>query len=214
MRRRAFLRAGAAAGIVLAAPAWAKGQWVNLYNGKDLKGWYVKDGKAECWKANGDMISCVLPGGGWLASDKQYGDFDMSVEFRYPEGGNSGLGLRFPTQGDPAHAGMEIQILDDFAAEYKSLDPAQYMGGIYYQSPPKYKAAKAPGEWNRYDAHCKGSRVRIVLNGIEIQDVNVEDFKVGRGGHMALAERPRKGHVGFQSHGHQVDFRNIRIREL
>lgn len=214
MRRRAFLQAGTAAGIALAVPAWAKGQWVNLYNGKDLKGWHVKDGKPECWKANGDMMSCVLPGGGWIASDKEYGDFDLVVEYRIPEGGNSGLGIRFPAQGDPAHIGMEIQILDDFAAEYKGLDPAQYNGGIYYQSAPKYKAAKAPGEWNKYEVHCKGPHIQVKLNGIEIQDINVEEFKVGRGGQKALADRPRKGHIGFQSHGHQVDFRNIRIREL
>jgi hypothetical protein len=160
------------------------------------------------------MMSCVLPGGGWIASDKEYGDFDLVVEYRIPEGGNSGLGIRFPAQGDPAHIGMEIQILDDFAAEYKGLDPAQYNGGIYYQSAAKYKAAKGPGEWNKYEVHCKGPHIQVKLNGIEIQDINVEDFKVGRGGQKALAERPRKGHIGFQSHGHQVDFRNIRIREL
>src|SRR4051794_14908299 len=115
MRRRDFLQMGTAAGLALAVPALAKGQWGNLYNGHDLKGWHVKDGKNECWKANGDMISCVLPGGGWLASDKEYGDFDIEAEYRIPEGGNSGLGIRFPEQGDPAHVGMEIQILDDFA---------------------------------------------------------------------------------------------------
>ena len=52
------------------------------------------------------------------------------------------------------------------------------------------------------------------MNQVTIQDVNVEDFKEGKGGHKALAERPRKGFIGMQSHGHQVDFRNIRIHEL
>src|SRR5688500_436449 len=39
-------------------------KWTKLYNGKDLTGWHVKDGKVEAWKANGDMISCVANGGG------------------------------------------------------------------------------------------------------------------------------------------------------
>lgn len=180
-----------------------------------LKGWFVKDGKKEAWTANGDMISCVLPGGGWLASEKQYDDFDLKIDYRIGPGGNSGLGIRFPTVGDPAHAGMEIQILDDDAPEYKGkLVDAQYTGGLYYQVAPKAHPAKAPGQWNRYEVHCKGDLVRVKLNGVLIQDCDVSKETNGKGGHKSLAERPRKGHIGMQSHGHQVDFRNIEIREL
>lgn len=188
--------------------------WKKLYNGKDLTGWHVKDGKLTSWKANGEMISCIAPGGGWLASDKEYGNFELKIEYRIPEGGNSGLGIRFPAQGDPAHVGMEIQILDDFAPQYKNLNPAQYNGGIYYQAPAKVKAAKKPGEWNQYHVIARGPKIQIWLNGTEIQNVNVEEYTKGQGGHMALAQRPRRGFVGMQSHGDQVDFRNIMIREL
>jgi hypothetical protein len=94
------------------------------------------------------------------------------------------------------------------------LHAAQYNGGIYYQSPPKAKAAKAPGEWNRYVIRCQGPRVVVHLNGVEIQNISVEEFTQGRGGHKPLAERPRKGFIGLQSHGNQVDFRNIEIKEL
>jgi len=213
MDRRTFFLASA--GLALAAgAAGAQAEFTKLYNGKDLTGWHVKDGKAEAWKANGEMISCSGEGGGWLASDKQYGDFVLRLEYRIPPGGNSGVGIRFPSQGDPAHVGMEIQILDDDAPQYKDLKPAQYTGGIYYQSAPKLKAAKKPGEWNRYVIRAKGPEITIRLNGMEIQKVNVEEFTKGEGGHKALAERPRRGHVGFQSHGAQVDFRNIEIREL
>ena len=58
----------------------AKGGWTKLYNGKDLTGWHVQNGKMECWKANGEMISCVAPGGGWLTSDKQYGDYELKID--------------------------------------------------------------------------------------------------------------------------------------
>jgi hypothetical protein len=180
-----------------------------------LKGWHVKDGKTEAWKANGEMISCVLPGGGWLASDKQYGDFELKIDYRIGPGGNSGLGIRFPTVGDPAHEGIEIQILDDNAPEYKGkLVDAQYTGGLYYQVAAKSHPAKAPGQWNHYDVYCKGDIVRVKLNGVLIQDCDVSKETNGKGGHKSLAARPRKGHIGMQSHGHQVDFRNIEIREL
>lgn len=213
--RSGFAALATAALLSAIGTASAEGKRVNLYNGKDLSGWHVQNGKIESWKANGKMVSCVEPGGGWLTSDKEYGDFELQVEYRIPPGGNSGVGIRYPPQGDPAHEGMEIQILDDDADEYKGkLVPAQYTGGIYYQSPPSAHPAKGPGQWNKYLIRCQGSHITIRLNGVEIQNVNVEEFTQGQGGHKALAERPRRGFVGMQSHGHQVDFRNIKIREL
>jgi hypothetical protein len=193
----------------------AKGQWTKLYNGKDLTGWHVQNGKMECWKANGDMISCVAPGGGWLTSDKQYGDYELKIDWRIPVAGNSGLGIRYPSVGDPAHAGIEIQMLDDDAPQYKGkLKDAQYTGGLYYQAAATARASKKPGEWNRYEVRCQGPKIRVKLNGVVIQDVNVEDYTKGEGGHKPLSERPRVGHVGVQSHGDPVDFRNFEIREL
>lgn len=192
----------------------AEVKWTKLYNGKDLSGWHAKDGKLEAWKANGELISCVAPGGGWLTSDKQYGDFEMKIEYRIHEGGNSGLGIRYPSVGDPAHVGMEIQILDDAAPQYKNLKAAQYNGGIYYQAPATAKASKKPGEWNQYLVRAEGPRIQVWLNGTQIQDVNVESYTKGEGGYKPLAQRPRVGHVGMQSHGDAVDFRNIYIREL
>jgi len=222
MNRRSILLAGMAGlavvgATVLAGPALgqeARRGFTRLYNGKDLTGWHVKDGKLEAWKANGEMISTVAPGGGWLTSDKEYGDFILRLEYRVPAGGNSGVGIRYPAQGDPAHVGMEIQVLDDNAPQYKNLNAAQYNGGIYYQSAPKAKAAKAPGEWNRYVIRAQGPKITVRLNGTVIQDINVEEFTKGEGGYKALAERPRRGFIGLQSHGDQVDFRNIEIREL
>ncbi|HEU4753260.1 MAG TPA: DUF1080 domain-containing protein [Armatimonadota bacterium] len=213
MDRRTLI-AGAVSAALLAGAAFAEKGFTKLYNGKDLTGWHVKDGKNESWKANGDMISCVAPGGGWLTSDKEYGDFELHVDYRIPPGGNSGVGIRYPAQGDPAHVGMEIQILDDDAPEYKNLVPAQYTGGIYYQVAPRTKAAKKPGEWNHYVIRCQGPRVQVWLNGVQIQDANMDEHTKGEGGHMALSERPRRGFVGLQSHGNQVDFRNIEIKEL
>jgi hypothetical protein len=222
-RRKLLVGAGAAAGLVVVGLASRKGRafqaerapFTDLYNGKDLSGWHAKDGAITAWKANGDMISCVGEGGGWLTSDKEYGDFVLRLEYRIPAGGNSGVGIRYPAQGDPAHVGMEIQVLDDDAPEYKGkLEAAQFNGGIYYQAAPTAHPAKAPGEWNQYVIRCEGPKIRVRLNRVTVQDINVEEFKEGKGGHKALAERPRKGHIGMQSHGHQVDFRNIRIREL
>src|ERR1041384_1642819 len=158
-------------GIVLAAAAIAgEDGFVSLYNGKDLTGWHAKDGSIQSWKADGEMIACIKSGGGWLTTDKEYGDFVLKVEWRIPKGGNSGIGLRYPAKGDPAHVGMEIQILDDADKQYANLDPAQYCGGIYYQvaADKEKKKLNPPGEWNSYEIECKGPMVTIKLNGVEI----------------------------------------------
>lgn len=189
-------------------------KFVKLYNGKDLTGWKVKDGKIDSWKADGELLSCVKEGGGWLRSDRMYSDFRLKLEYRIPAGGNSGVGLRFPEKGDPAHVGMEVQVLDDTAPKYAKLHPAQYNGGIYFQSAAKKKAAHPPGEWNKYEITCRGPFITVILNGEKIQDVNVDEFVKGEGDHLALADRPQVGYVGFQCHGDRVDFRNIEIQEL
>jgi hypothetical protein len=214
-RRELLLGALAATAALVAVPASAKKKWTKLYNGRDLTGWHVKDGNIAAWGANGEMISSRgSGGGGWLTSDKEYGDFVLRLEYRIPAGGNSGVGIRYPAAGDPAHVGMEIQVLDDNAPDYRNLNPAQYNGGIYYQSAPKARPAKAPGQWNKYEIRCQGPRVIVKLNGVEIQNINMDEFTRGEGGQMALAQRPRRGFIGFQHHGHQVDFRKIEIKEL
>jgi hypothetical protein len=188
--------------------------WLPLFNGQDLTGWEVKDGKRDAWVVDQGMLSCIADGGGWLRSSRMYSDFILKLEYRIPPGGNSGVGLRFPAEGDPAHAGMEIQILDDDADQHKDLLSTQYTGGIYYQAAAKRGVAKSPGEWNVYEITCRGAQIKVVLNGEVVNEVAVDKFTKGEGGHAPLAERPQIGYIGFQSHGARVDFRNLFIRDL
>ena len=199
---------------LVATVAAAAGKWEKPYNGKDLSGWHVESGKLDSWRANGEMISCVSPGGGYLALDKEYSDFELQLEYRLPKAGNSGVGLRFPPGGWPSTQGMEIQLLDDADPQYAKLSSVHKNASIYSFVGPKVNAAKPAGEWNKIAIRCEGPHIRIKLNGKTVQDVNIEELtKKGKGG-SALTERPRSGLVGLQSHGDPVDFRNIKIREL
>ncbi|MFN0054663.1 MAG: family 16 glycoside hydrolase [Planctomycetales bacterium] len=198
----------------LAAQPAPKDGFVPLYNGKDLTGWEVKDGKIDAWTADGELLSCVGDGGGWLRTQKTYSDFVLKLEYRIPPGGNSGVGLRFPEQGNPAHDGMEIQILDDDAPEYKELEAAQYNGGVYYQAAAKRGFAKQPGEWNAYVITCLGPLLKVVLNGQTIVEVQLDEQTQAKGDYLALADRPELGFIGLQSHGSRVDFRNIQLKNL
>jgi Domain of Unknown Function (DUF1080)/FKBP-type peptidyl-prolyl cis-trans isomerase len=203
-----------------ATPA-AAAAFVKLYDGKDLTGWEVHHGALGAWKADGELLRCVAGGGGWLRTEKMYSDFVLRLEYRIPKNGNSGVGLRFPPTGDPAHEGMEIQILDDNAEMYQKMHlvPAQHTGGIYYQAPAKQGVAKPPGEWNRYEITCLGPHVIVVLNGQVVNDAMLDQYTKGAGGHKALSERPQVGYVGLQSHEsggkfEPIDFRNIELKDL
>ena len=189
-------------------------EFIPLLTDSELTGWYCKDGDIDSWQFKDGILSCIKKGGGWLTTDKEYENFLLRLEWRIPAGGNSGVGVRYPKKGDPAHAGMEIQVLDDNAEKYKDLKPAQYTGGIYYQVPAKRGFTKPVGEWNRYEITCDGPLVTVELNGETIVEANMDEHTEGHGGHVPLSKRPRKGHVGVQSHDTRVDYRNIRIKEL
>src|SRR5687767_12875120 len=90
-----------------------------LFNGKDLGGWKVMEGgKMEAWGAADGVLFTSGSGGAWLLTEKEYGDFELILEFKVPENGNSGVALRSPAKGDPAYVGMEIQVLDDNGPQY------------------------------------------------------------------------------------------------
>jgi hypothetical protein len=187
-----------------------------LFNGKDLTGWTVTPGgKKELWGADAEKgILFVNGGGGWLMTEKEYGDFEIRVDYKIPEKGNSGVALRAPLEGDPAYKGMEIQILDDawHKANLKGLKPTQLTGSIYDVVPPSKDATKPVGEWNTMHITAKGPKVTVVLNGTTIVEANLEDHKDRADKHPGLLRT--KGHLGLQSHSERVEFRNVYVKPL
>jgi len=171
------------------------------------------------WKIEKGVLHGGEPRGSWLLSEKEYGDFELEFEFKLGETGNSGCALRAPMFGDPAFDGIELQMAD-FRYNTQAKD-SELTGGLYRAVAPKKQIYK-PTEWNKYQVTCKGSQIKVVLNGEMILDVNLDEQseKVKRhDGTDAppLKDRPRKGHIGFQelSRGAEhVQIRNARIKTL
>lgn len=183
--------------------------FVPLFDGQTLNGWtggnyVVEDG----------MLVCPKEGGGKLLTEKQYDDFILRFDFRVEPAGNNGVAVRAPAKGNPAYAGMEIQILDDSAPTYANLRPAQYHGSIYDVVPAKRGALRPAGEWNEQEIRANGRHVRVTLNGQVIVDANLDD--VDDPGILKRHPGLQRsiGHVGFLGHGSRIEFRNIRIKEL
>ena len=151
-------------------------------------------------------------GGGWLSTEKTYGDFVLKLEYRLRPGGNSGVFIRSPRTGDPAYTGMEIQILDDESDRYKALQPFQYCGSVYGVVAAKRGQAKPAGEWNALEIRAEGPKVQVKLNGATIVDANLDDHPDAAEKHPGI--KRRDGYIGLQSHSEPVEFRNIQIKEL
>src|SRR5580698_427988 len=155
------------------ATVLADDEWKPLFNGKDLSGCHPEGGAGTAWHVEDGMLYCSGGGGGWLSTDKEYANFELELEFRLPEGGNSGVFLRAPQEGDGAYAGMEIQVLDDEAKEYATIQPWQHCGSIYGVVASKPGALKKAGEWQKYQIVCNGRKVKVTLNDMVIVDANL-----------------------------------------
>src|SRR5439155_7426510 len=98
--------------------------FVDVFNGKDFTGWA---GPIDQYEVKDGAIVCKPHKGGTIFTKEEYADFVARVEFKLPPGGNNGLAIRYPGQGDTAYVGMcEVQVLDDTAKQYEKLDPRQY----------------------------------------------------------------------------------------
>lgn len=188
-----------------------------LYNGRDLSGWKIKGGKLEAWKADGEQLSGIGPDGGWLRTEKSYSDFVLRLEYRIAAGGNSGVGLRIPAEGEPAQTGMEVQILDETspASNTGEQDGTRRNGAILGHVAAERVAAKPAGEWNQLEITCRGPQVKVALNNGTVIDVMVDTLKDdNKDRRAALADRPEVGFIALQCPPARVDFRKIELQDL
>ncbi len=177
-----------------------------------LIGWQQIGGEQGTWHFQDGILYTEGENGGWLATLRQYDNFRLSLEFHVPPGGNSGVFIRAPLEGDPAYTGMEIQILDDYAEQWRGLNPYQYTGSIYGVQAPSERATKKAGQWQKMVITARGPRIEVVLNGQKIIDTNVTYYPYKAEAHPGLMRDG--GYIGLQNHGSRVEFRNIQIREL
>jgi hypothetical protein len=196
--------------VPTSTPAAEPGEdWESLFDGKSLDGW---EGSTAGYRAENGVLVCTTKGGS-LYTTKQYGDFMLHFEFKLTPGANNGLGVRAPRQGNPAYAGMELQILDNTAQKYAGLKDYQYHGSIYGVVPAKRGHLNPVGEWNSQQVICIGHHVKVVLNGTTIVDAQLDKVTPLDGkGHPGLQRK--QGHLVFCGHNAHVEFRNLRIREF
>jgi len=197
--------------------------FVPLFPTDNLEGWKVSDWsdlrtpqkvEGTPWKIEKGVLY-GLNKRTWLASQQEYSDFVLKLESQITTGSNGGIGLRFPLAGDPAYTAMELQVVDHEVYYGGKSQPQQRTASIYDEIAPSKEVTKPPGQWNSWEITAKGSRIAIVLNGQKIIDADLSrETKARQEKGPALAERPLKGHIGFQNLNGTILFRNIMIKPL
>jgi hypothetical protein len=201
-----------------------------LFNGTDLAGWWGADTEdprkylalpaaefqqkhdaslddiRQHWSVRNGVL--VNDGHGlFLTTDKNYGDFELLVDYKTVPLADSGIYLR----GCP-----QVQIWDYTKAGGKwDLGADKGSGGLWNNSPgapgkdPLVKADKSFGEWNHFRIVMVGSRVWVWLNGKQTVDGAVMENYYDR-----KLPVPPRGPIQLQTHGGEIDWRNIFIREI
>ncbi|MDF1814056.1 MAG: DUF1080 domain-containing protein [Verrucomicrobiales bacterium] len=219
--------------------------FASLFNGKDLTGWKglahrnandrralkgdaLKEAQAvadENMKEHWSVVDGILTYDGEgmsLCTDKDYGDFEMYMDWKIPPGADSGVYLR----GTP-----QVQIWDPWDPRMKEKDmpetPEEIVtayrngrnlgsGGLWnnrrYSNRPLVLADNKPGEWNTFLIRMVGEKVSIWLNKKLIVDRTVLENYWDKNGR--LIPIPREDQIELQHHGSELFFKNLYIREL
>lgn len=183
--------------------------FVPIFDGESFAGFC---GAVDSYEIVDGAIRCRAGAGGNVFTDAILGDFTVRLLFRLPPGGNNGLAFRYPGSGDPARAGVEVQVLDDGDAKYAGIEPWQAHGSVYGVAASHRGYLRPAGVWNFQEVTAKGTRYTVVLNGTTILDADVAALPSALEGHTG--KNHREGHFGFCGHQDAVEFKAIAIRRL
>ena len=202
-------------------PADKSDGWLALFDGSTLDGWraFKSTEPPAGWKAVDGAVSRV-GGPGDLMTKEQFGDFELRLEWKIVEGGNSGI--MFHVTGDGAQTyetGPEFQILHN--AGHKDGQAALTSAGSNYAvHAPVRDVTKPVGEWNDVRLIVKGAHVEHWMNGVKLLEYELWSpdwearVKASKFGKMPGYGRAKSGHIVLQEHGGPVWYRNIKIRKL
>ncbi len=196
--------------------------WVLLFDGKDasqhFRG-YKKETLPENWVVEEGAL--VRKGKGDVITKEKYESFELSIDWKISEGGNSGIMFKvLEGNGPPYKTGPEAQIIDNV----KGKD-AQKSGWMYELYAADKDTTKPAGEWNHFVLKCQKTAAGTYkcehwMNGEKYVEYEIgsEDWKqkvakskFAKWEGFGTADA---GHICLQDHGNVVSFRNIKIRKL
>lgn len=181
----------------------------HTYGKQVVEGWAAKDGTLTRTAAVGDLVS-----------DQQFDSFELTLEWKIGEKGNSGI-FYWANEGTKViyENAPEMQVLDN-VGHPDGKSPLTAAGALYGLYPSQQALAKPLGEWNSVRIVTHGGKVEQWFNGVRVvvADFDSKEMK-DKIANSKFKQWPtfgksRRGHIGLQEHESPVWFRNIKIREL
>jgi hypothetical protein len=196
--------------------------WKVLFDGKSMDAWrgFRSDGVPSGWQIVGGALSKDTPTAD-IMSKEQFGDFELELEWKIGEAGNSGIFYRATEEYNRVYwSAPEYQLLDDIkGADNKTR--LTCAGALYALYPSPAGNLKPIGEWNTTKIVAKGAHVEHWLNGVKLLEVELwtPDWEAKVTGSKFKDwpnfGRAKRGHIAIQGdHAGALAFRLIRIREI
>jgi hypothetical protein len=191
--------------------------WNLLFDGKSTKGWKNNSDKPIAAKVVDGTINPHGSGGYVVVCDKPFGDFVLKCDVKMdPPNCNSGIFVRIGDLKDPVQTGLEVQISSDKKADMHSF------GAIYDLVAPSKNASRGPNKWDTVELRCEGPKVTVTVNREKVSSLNCDEWpEAGKRPDgtqtkftTAVKDFPRKGYLGFQDHGNNVWYKNIKLKVL
>jgi hypothetical protein len=181
------------------------------YRGQTVPdGWFVRDGAITKTQGTSDIVTV-----------DQFGDFELTLDWKIASGGNAGIFYRGTEEYDHVYwSAPEYQLLDDAKAP-DGGDRLTSAGADYGLYPAPVGALKPAGEWNSARIVVIGAHVEHWLNGIKLLEYEFwspdweAKVKASKFGAWPNYGRAKRGHIAVQGdHDGELQLRNIRIREV
>lgn len=195
--------------------------WKALFDGKTTAGWrgYRSKTMPAGWQVVDGALTRVDSAGDIVTNDK-YANFELALEWKVVEGGNSGIFYRVSEDSDnPWRTGLEMQVLDD-ARHPDGRSPLTSAGSLFAIYPAPRGVVRPAGEWNAVRILVNGHHIEHWLNGVKVVDAELGspdwEARVKRSKFATMPGYGKNdtGYIGLQDHGDRVAYRNIRIRIL
>jgi len=196
--------------------------WQLLFDGKDMSKWrnFKQQGLSEQWVIEDGTMKLNGKGGGDILTKAQYQNFDLKLEWKISEIGNSGIFILADEKGQQIYShAPEIQILDNERHSDNKL--ASHLSGSLYDLIASPAAShKKAGEWNQVRVLLQDNQLTIWQNGVQTASIKIQSPKWQQlVAESKFANWPgfaaqSSGHIGLQDHGDVVWFKNLKIKEL
>jgi Domain of Unknown Function (DUF1080) len=195
--------------------------WTLLFDGTSLAGWrsFVSPEPPGGWKVvDGTLFRAGA--GGDIMTVEQFDDFELRLQWKLAEKGNSGIFFHAVTEGDEIwHSAPEMQVLHN-AGHKDGAVPETSAGANYALHAPARDVTKPIGEWNDIRLVVNGPHVEHWMNGVKLLEYELwsadweKRVKASKFGKIPIYGRAKTGHIGLQDHGDPVWYRNIKLRRL